>query len=270
MIVWSLFAASLFLLMGSGGMVSFGHAAYFGVGAYGAALATKFLGFSMPLAVLAAPLLAAAVAAVFGFFSVRLTSIYFAMLTLAFAQIVYAVVHQWYEVTGGDNGLLGIWPAPWIATPARYYYWALAVGAAGIALLKMVDLSPFGLVLRAARDHARRAEAVGIDVRAHQLVAFVVAGFFAGLAGAVFVFLKGSAFPVYADASMSVQPLVMVLLGGLGSFSGPTVGAVVYKLLDTVITRYSEYWQVVLGTILILLVTAFPRGIAGVLGGRRP
>jgi branched-chain amino acid transport system permease protein len=270
MIAWSLFATSLHLLMGSGGMVSFGHAAYFGVGAYGAALAITRLGLPMPLAFFAAPLLAAAVAVVFGYFSVRLTSIYFAMLTLAFAQIVYAVVHQWYEVTGGDNGLLGIWPAPWLAAPARYYYWALAAGAAGIALLKRVDRSPFGLVLRAARDHARRAEAVGIDIRAHQLVAFVVAGSVAGLAGAIFVFLKGSVFPASVDAPMSVQPLVMVLLGGVGSFSGPAIGAVVYKLLDTVITRYTEYWQVVLGAILILLVTAFPRGIVGVLRGRRP
>jgi branched-chain amino acid transport system permease protein len=270
MLAFTLFATSLRLLMGTGGMVSFGHAAYFGAGAYGAALAMKLAGLPMPVAFLAAPVLAAAVAAVFGYWSVRLSSIYFAMLTLAFAQIVYAVVHQWYEVTGGDNGLLGVWPPAWLATPARYYYWALAAAAAGIALLRMVDASAFGLVLRAARDHARRAEAVGINIRAQQLVAFVVAGFFAGLAGAVFVFLKGSVFPVYADAPMSVQPLVMVLLGGVGAFGGPAIGAVVYKLLDTVITRYTEYWQIVLGAILILLVTACPRGILGMFGGRRP
>ncbi len=270
MLAFALFATSLHLLMGTGGMVSFGHAAYFGLGAYGAALLMKNAGLPMPLAFLAAPLLAAAIAVVFGFFSVRLTSIYFAMLTLAFAQIVFAIVHQWYEVTGGDNGLLGVWPPPWLGSPARYYYWALGAGAAGIALLKVVAASPFGLTLRAARDHARRAEAVGVNIRAHQLVAFVVAGFFAGLAGAVFVYLKGSVFPVYVDAPMSVQPLVMVLLGGVGSFAGPAIGAVVYKLLDSVITRYTEYWQVVLGAILIVLVTTFPRGIVGVLGWRKP
>jgi branched-chain amino acid transport system permease protein len=270
MLAFALFATSLHLLMGTGGMVSFGHAAYFGLGAYGAALLMKNAGLPMPLAFLAAPLLAAAISVVFGFFSVRLTSIYFAMLTLAFAQIVFAIVHQWYEVTGGDNGLLGVWPPPWLGSPAHYYYWALGAGAAGIALLKLVAASPFGLTLRAARDHARRAEAVGVNIRAHQLVAFVVAGFFAGLAGAVFVYLKGSVFPVYVDAPMSVQPLVMVLLGGVGSFAGPAIGAVVYKLLDSVITRYTEYWQVVLGAILILLVTTFPRGIVGVLGWRKP
>jgi branched-chain amino acid transport system permease protein len=269
MLAFALFASSLHLLMGAGGMVSFGHAAYFGVGAYGAALAVKLAGAPMPLAFVAAPVLAAAVSAVAGYWCVRLTSIYFAMLTLAFAQIVYAIVHQWYEVTGGDNGLLGVWPPPWLASPARYYYWALAAAVAGIVLLRTVATSPFGLALRAARDHARRAEAIGINVRAHQLVAFVVAGFFAGLAGAIFVFLKGSVFPGYADAPMSVEPLVMVLLGGIGSFAGPTIGAVVYKLLDTFITRYTDAWQLVLGAILIALVIAFPRGIAGVLGGRR-
>ncbi|HEV8458961.1 MAG TPA: ABC transporter permease, partial [Methylomirabilota bacterium] len=235
MLAFALFATSLHLLMGTGGMVSFGHAAYFGLGAYGAALLMKSAGLPMPLAFLAAPVLAAAVSVVFGFFSVRLTSIYFAMLTLAFAQIVFAIVHQWYEVTGGDNGLLGLWPPPWLKSPVHYYYWALGAGAAGIALLKVVGSSPFGLTLRAVRDHARRAEAVGVNIRSHQLVAFVVAGFFAGLAGAVFVYLKGSVFPVYVDAPMSVQPLVMVLLGGVGSFAGPAIGAVVYKLLDSVI-----------------------------------
>jgi len=269
MLAFALFASSLHLLMGMGGMVSFGHAAYFGAGAYGAALLMKQAGVPMPLAFLAAPFLAAAVSVIFGYWSVRLTSIYFAMLTLAFAQIVYAIVHQWYEVTGGDNGLLGVWPSKWLASPVRYYYWALGAGVAGIALLRVVASSPFGLALRAARDHPRRAEAVGINIRAHQLVAFVVAGFFAGLGGAIFAFLKGSVFPGYLDAPMSVEPLVMVLLGGVGSFSGPPAGAIVYKLLDTVITRYTDYWQLALGAILIVLVTAFPRGIVGALGGRR-
>jgi branched-chain amino acid transport system permease protein len=267
---FALFAASLHLLMAVGGMVSFGHAAYFGLGAYGAALLLKASGLPMPAAFVVAPLAAALAAVVFGYFCVRLSSIYFAMLTLAFAQIVYAIVHQWDEVTGGDNGILSVWPAPWLATPGRYYYWALAATVVGIVLLRRVAASPFGLTLRAARDHARRAEALGVNVRALQWTAFVVAGFVAGIGGAVFAFLKGSVFPVYTESPMSVQPLVMVLLGGVGSPSGPLVGAAVYKLLDTVITRYTDYWQLVLGAILMVLVLAFPRGIAGVLDGRRP
>jgi branched-chain amino acid transport system permease protein len=267
---FALFAASLHLLMAGGGMVSFGHAAYWGVGAYGAALLLKTAGLPMPAAFAGAPLVAALAAAVFGYFCVRLSSIYFAMLTLAFAQIVYAVVHQWDEVTGGDNGVLSVWPAPWLASPGRYYYWALGATLVGVVLLRLVAASPFGLTLRAARDHARRAEALGVNIRALQWTAFVVAGFVAGLGGAVFAFLKGSVFPVYTESPMSVQPLVMVLLGGVGSPSGPLLGAAVYKLLDTVITRYTDYWQVVLGAILVVLVLAFPRGIAGALDGRRP
>ena len=266
---FALFAASLHLLMGLGGMVSFGHAAYFGLGAYGAALLLKWAAWPMPLAFLAAPVVAAAAAAIFGYFSVRNTSIYFAMLTLAFAQIVFAVVHQWDAVTGGDNGILSVWPPPWLKSPVRYYYWALVYAGAGVVLLRIVAASPFGLSLRAVRDHARRAEAVGINIRALQWTAFVVAGFFAGLAGAVFAFLKGSVFPVYTESPMSVQPLVMVLLGGVGAPSGPLIGAAAYKLLDTVITRYTEYWQIWLGGILIALVLAFPRGIAGALDWRR-
>jgi branched-chain amino acid transport system permease protein len=265
-----LFAASLHLLMGLGGMVSFGHAAFFGIGAYAAALLLKLAGWPMALAFVAAPVVAGLTAVVFGYFCVRLTSIYFAMLTLAFAQIVYAVVHQWDAVTGGDNGVLSVWPPPWLATPTRYYYWSLAATLAGVVLLRVVAASPFGLSLRAVRDHARRAEAVGINVRVLQWAAFVVAGVVAGLGGAVFAFLKGSVFPVYTEAPMSVQPLVMVLLGGVGSPAGPLIGAAVYKLLDTVITRYTDYWQIVLGGILILLVLAFPRGIAGSLRWRGP
>ena len=264
MLSFTLFASSLYLLMGGGGLVSFGHAAYFGLGAYGAAILMKQVGLPMPLAFLGAPLVAALAGIVFGYFSVRLSSIYFAMLTLAFAQIVYAIAHQWDEVTGGDNGLLSVWPAPWLATPLRYYFVALAATLAGVALLLRVSASPFGLALRAARDHPRRAEAVGVNIRAHQHLAFVIAAFVAGLGGAIFVYLKGSVFPNYLDAPMSVQPLVMVLLGGVGSPAGPPLGAVVYKLLDTVITRYTEYWQAVLGGILIVLVLAFPRGLVGI------
>ncbi|MGH7418023.1 MAG: ABC transporter permease, partial [Candidatus Rokuibacteriota bacterium] len=168
---FALFAASLHLLMAVGGMVSFGHAAYFGLGAYGAALLLKTAGLPMPAAFVVAPLVAALAAVVFGYFCVRLSSIYFAMLTLAFAQIVYAIAHQWDEVTGGDNGVLSVWPARWLASPGRYYYWALVATVLGIVLLRRVAASPFGLTLRAARDHARRAEALGVDIRTLQWTA---------------------------------------------------------------------------------------------------
>jgi len=262
-----LFAASLHLLWGYGGMVSFGHAAYFGLGAYGAALALTRAGLPMPVAFAAGPLLAATAAALFGVFCVRLTSIYFAMLTLAFAQIAYTVVFQWYDLTGGDNGLLGVWPPRWLGGPLRYYLFALGVTAIGLGFLFWVTQSPLGLALRAIRDHARRAEAVGIHVRLHQWVAFVLAGLVAGLGGAVYVFQKGSAFPNYLFVDKSIEPLVMILLGGVSAFLGPALGAAVFTVLDTVVTKYLHYWGAVLGAILTALVVAFPRGLLG--AGRR-
>jgi branched-chain amino acid transport system permease protein len=268
-LVFALFAASLHLLMGAGGMVSFGHAAAFGLGAYGAALLMRWASVPMLVAFAAGPVVAAAGAALTGFFCVRLTRIYFAMLTLAFAQIAYAITHQWYDVTGGDNGILGVWPAPWLATPVRYYYVALLACGAGLAALSLIERAPFGLTLRAARDHAPRAEASGVPVRLHQWVAVVIAGFFGGLAGTTFAFLKGSVFPNYLAVPMSVEPLVMVLLGGVQTLAGAPLGAAVFKTLDTVVTQYTQYWQLVLGAILIALVVAFPQGILGVMGSRR-
>ena len=268
-LAFALFAGSLQLILGTGGMVSFGHAAYFGLGAYGAALLMKQGGLPMPMAFLLAPVVAGIAALVFGWFCVRLTSIYFAMLTLAFAQIAYALVHQWYGFTGGDNGILGVWPTGLLAAPIGYYYLALLAGLGGLSVLRQISRSPFGYTLRAARDHAVRCEAIGVDIRTHQLLAFTVAGFSAGLGGAIFVFLKGSAFPDYLAIPRSVESLVMVLLGGVHSLGGAPVGAGLYTLLDTVITRYTDYWQAMLGGILILLVMAFPHGIAGFVQGLR-
>ena len=272
-LAFALFTASLQLLVGTGGMLSFGHAAYFGLGAYAAALLLKQGHLPMAVAFSLAPLLAGGAALLFGFFSVRRSGVYFAMLTLAFAQIAYAVVHQWYDFTGGDNGILGVWPAPSVATPIRYYYLALSVAFAGFMVLWRATGSPFGYGLRAARDHPLRCQAIGVNVKRLRLVAFVVACVCAGMAGSVFVFLKGSAFPDYLSIPISIESLVMMLLGGLQSLFGAPVGALVYKVLDTVITKYTGYWQAVLGGILVVVVLAFPRGLlgaarAGRVGGR--
>jgi branched-chain amino acid transport system permease protein len=261
----ALFAGSLQLLVGVGGLLSFGHAAYFGLGGYGAALLLKHAGVSMLGAFLLAPVVAGTVAAGFGVFCVRRSGVYFAMLTLACAQIVYSVAHQWYEVTGGDNGILGVWPAPGLGSPAGYYLWALGVTAAALAFLRRVAAAPFGLTLRATRDHPGRAAALGVAVAGQQLWAFVVAGALAGLAGALFVFLEGSIFPETLTIPRSVEGLIVLMLGGVHRLDGAVVGATVYTLLDAVITRYTSYWRAVLGGILILLVLLFPRGILSVL-----
>lgn len=263
LLVAALFATSLHFMMGPGGMHSFGHAAYFGLGAYGAALLLRAAGVSMEFALLAGPLVAVLGALVFGWFSVRLTGVYLAMLTLAFAQITWSIVFQWDDFTGGSNGLTGIWPAAWLNDKRSYYVLTLLMVAASIWLLRRMLFAPFGLALRAARDSAVRAEAIGLDVKRVQWIAFVLAGLFAGIAGSLYVFSKGSISPESLHVSKSVDALVMVLLGGIQALSGPVIGAVSFTWLHDLVARNAEYWRAMLGGLILLLVLLFPQGIAG-------
>jgi branched-chain amino acid transport system permease protein len=258
-----LFAASLHFVMGPGGMASFGHAAWFGIGAYAAGLSARWLGAPMPVGLLLAPLAAGLAAALFGAFVVRLSGVYLAMLTLAFAQIVWAVAFQWVSVTGGDNGILGVWPPAWASGPAATYMLALTLCGGGAAVLQRVLQSPFGYALRASRDSPLRAEAIGLDIRRIRLAAFVAAGAAAGLSGAVFTYVKGSVFPGFVSIPRSVDALLMVLLGGVQTMAGPIVGALAYTGLHDGLLRVTEYWRLVLGAAIVLLVLAFPEGIAG-------
>ncbi|MGH8723325.1 MAG: ABC transporter permease [Burkholderiales bacterium] len=263
--VFALFAVSLHFLLGPGGMATFGHAAYFGLGAYGAALLVLRAGLPMELALLAAPLAALAGAVVFGWFCVRLSGIYLAMLTLALAQIVWSVAFQWDALTGGSNGLVGVWPSGWLSSKVSYYYLALALCALAVfALWRTLD-SPFGYALRASRDSPLRAGAIGIDVRAQQWAAFIVAGTFAGLAGALFAFSKGSISPETLSVPRSVDGLVMVLLGGVQTLTGPVWGAALFTWLEDAVSREIAYWRAAIGAVILLLVLAFPQGIAGAL-----
>jgi branched-chain amino acid transport system permease protein len=262
-LIFALFAASLQVLMSAGGLVSFGHAAYFGLGAYGAALATKSLGLLMLPAIGCGVGLGIAGAALFGLFCVRLSGVYFAMLTLAFAQIAWSVIFQASTLTGGDNGLLGIWPAAWAATPRGFFWLALACAGLGIAAMRVLVFSPFGYGLRAVRDSALRAEAVGIGRFRMQWAAFVVAGAFAALAGGLFAFLKGSVFPDSLGIPISVDGLVMVLLGGIGTVTGSVAGAAVYKALSIWLVSQTDYSKLILGLVIVALVLAFPSGIIG-------
>jgi branched-chain amino acid transport system permease protein len=264
-LVFALFAASLHFLMGPGGMASFGHAAYFGIGAYAAGILFVRFALPMELSLAAAPLAAALAAAVFGAFCVRLSGVYLAMLTLAFAQIAWSVAFQWDALTGGSNGLVGVWPAPWLSSRAAYYYLSLTVCAAALTLLWRAIDAPFGYALRAARDSPLRAEAIGIDVPAQQWIAFTVAGFFAGVAGGLFAFSKGSLSPETLSVPRSVDALVMVLLGGVNSLSGPLWGAAVFTWLADAASRTFDYWRAATGAVILLLVLAFPQGLAGAL-----
>jgi len=257
-----LFAASLHFLIGPSGMHSFGHAAYFGLGAYGAALFFR-LGAPMEAALVLAPLVAALGAFVFGWFCVRLSGVYLAMLTLAFAQIVWSVVFQWDAVTGGSNGLVGIWPSAWLTPKPAYYLLVLAFTIAGAGLLVRMLHAPIGLALRGSRDSPLRAAAIGIAVPRLQWIAFVVAGTVAGLAGALFAFAKGTISPETLNVGRSVDGLVMVLLGGVHAVSGPWVGAALFTWLQDTVARQTDYWRALLGIVMLALILVFPLGVAG-------
>ena len=257
-----LFASSLHFLMGPGGIASFGHAAWFGIGAYAAALGVKYLAAPLPLALALAPIAAGGLAAVFGAVVTRLSGVYLAMLTLAFAQIVWAIAFQWGDLTGGDNGILGLWPPAAIGT--RGYYWltlALCMGAS-LALRRAIR-APFGYTLRAGRDSPLRAAAIGLPLAKIRLVAVIIAGAAAGLAGGAYVFAKGSVFPGYAGIDRSVDALLMVLLGGVQSLSGPIIGALAYTALYDGLLQITASWRFILGAVIVALVLVFPHGIAG-------
>lgn len=278
LLIFAIFAASLQFIMSTGGLASFGHAAYFGLGAYGAALAASRFGLPLPAALAAGVVFGVVGAALFGWFCVRLSGVYFAMLTLAFAQIAWSVSFQWTAVTGGDNGILGIWPPAWAGSPRAFYWMALALAAAAVAALRMIVFSPFGYALRGVRDSPLRADTIGIGRARVQWTAFALAGGFAALAGALFAYLKGSVFPDSLSIPLSVDALVMVLLGGVETVSGAVLGAIVYRALSIWLVSHTDESKLVLGLLIVALVLAFPRGIVGSLesvrerlfGGGRP
>ena len=264
-LIFALFAFSLQLLIGVGGLVSFGHAAFFGLGAYGAALAVKWYGASMEAALPLGLALAALGAMLIGAFVVRLSGIYLAMMTLAAAQILYAVAFQWVDVTGGDNGIVGVWPPGWASGPVPYYALTAALTLVTVLLLKRVIDAPFGYALRAARDSEARAEAIGLSVRRQRWLAFMISGAAAGLAGGLYAFSRGSVDPSLLGISTSVDALTMLLLGGIQTVTGPLVGAGVLHFLRDQIMPLTPLWRLMLGLSIIAMVLLFPRGLVGTL-----
>jgi branched-chain amino acid transport system permease protein len=270
----ALFAVSLNLLLGTTGLVSFGHVAYFGIGSYVCGILMKTYAVPFTLALPAAALGAAFGSLVFGFFCVRLTKIYFAMLTLAFSQIIWAICFKWNDVTGGDQGLPDV-PYPdlgWMSSipfledlriSDQFYVVTLVVVMLSLAAMQRIINSPFGLMLKTIRENPQRASSIGLDVRAYELAAFVVAGGFAGIAGALFGIFNRGVFADYVYWPKSAEVMIMTILGGIDHFWGPVIGAATLVLLNQEITSYTEYWPFVLGTILLVLLFAFPGGIAG-------
>lgn len=270
--IWSLFAMAFNLLMGYAGMVSFGQAAYLGIGGYTAGLLLKNIpGLSFYLGLAAAPVGGALAALLIGWFCIRRTHIYFAILTLAFGHIVYLIAFKWYDFTGGDNGLIGIPVPKWITEPtfANYYKFVLVICVAAIYLLWRIVNSPFGKALTAIRENPERADFIGIPVDRYRLYAFVIVGAFSGLAGSLIMVNERSVYPDLAHWTQSTQVLLMVLLGGVYTFFGPIIGALLLRTMDADITQnYPEIWQLFLGGVLVLILFGLPGGIVGFIQGR--
>jgi len=267
MIIMALFAMSLNLILGFGGMVSFGHAAFFGAGAYTVALLMKKAGWPLYLALPAAPLVAAVIAAVIGWFCVRRLGLYFAILTLAFSQLLYMIVFQWYTFTGGDDGIHGI-PRPAFLDAINYYLLCLILFLICFVIMRMIVNSSFGLSIRTIRENLERAKFIGINVRRYQLINFTIAGAFAGLAGGLLTELNRFAQTEFLHWSKSADPILASLVGGMYSFVGPAIGSAVLMFLKIILQQLHrsmvEMWAIFLGIILLVVVLFAPGGIVGV------
>jgi branched-chain amino acid transport system permease protein len=270
--IWSLFAVAFNLLMGYTGLISFGQAAYMGIGGYTTGLLLKKIaGFPFALGFIAAPLASALAALIIGYFCIRLSHVYFAMLTLAFSQIVYFTAFKWYDFTGGDNGLIGVPVPAWVQDPTftNYYRFVLVVCVLGIFILWRIVNSPFGKTLTAIRENPERAGFVGINVKRYELYAFMIAGAFSGLAGALITLNERSVYPDLAFWTRSTQVLLMSILGGVYTFFGPIIGAFLLLFMDADITQdYPEIWQLFLGAVMVLILYGLPGGIMGFIQSR--
>jgi branched-chain amino acid transport system permease protein len=274
-LIMGLFATSFNLLYGYMGEISFGHSAFFGLGAYTTALfmrafqgPTGEIGYvpflfsvfmSIPVSALGALIV--------GFFCVRLTGIYFAMLSLAFGELLYYIVFSWYSFTKGDDGIQGLMPPHYLQGYTHYYYFALIVVAVTLVLLWRVTNSPFSYVLRMLRENKNRAAFVGVNVRTCMLVNFVVAGAFAGLAGGLWGPFQRSVSPTLLGSMQSATAVFMTLMGGPRFFIGPLVGSAIYTALNAYLTRFTVYWPLTIGSIILIFVLFLPGGILSAVQG---
>jgi len=261
------------LLLGYTGLLSFGHSAFFGGGAYTVAFMVKYLKIaSMELFLAGSVLASAIISALFGFVCVRYTRIFFGILTLALSQVLWSLAFKFFWVTGGTDGLRV--PTPTLVGMAptndkmdflahQYYYYVLAVFALCVFLMWVIVHSPFGKALQAIRDNETRAEFIGIRIRRYRLIAFVISGIFTGVAGALWAPLNGLASPDVLVWTFSGEIVFMTVLGGFRTFVGPIVGAIAFTYLKTYAVGFTVYWQLLLGTVLVVLVLALPTGIMG-------
>lgn len=262
-LIMGLFAVSFNMIFGYMGQLSFGHAAYFGVGAYATGLLLVKTSVPLPLSLAVSMLTAGAFALVIGYFCVRLTGIYFAILTMAFGQLLYYIIFQWYSFTGGDDGLQGILPPDYLMGVTAYYYFTLAIVVAALVVMWFISGSPFGYTMRAIRDNADRTRFIGIHVRKYMLINFVIAGMFAGLAGGLLGPFNRSIAPDLCNWHQSGVPVFMTVIGGPLGFLGPIIGSIIYTFLFAFVTGFTEYWPLTIGLVIITVVLFVPGGVLG-------
>ncbi len=261
--VTALLAMSLNLVVGHGGLYQFHHGVFYGVGAYVTALLILKAGMPFWAAFILAPIASTVTGFLIGWFCVRLSKLYYGMLQISLGSLIWAIAFRWYSLTGGDDGLHGVTIPDLISSTRNAYYFTFIVLLASLWILYAILRSPFGTTLQALRDNPERCEAIGINVRRHQLAAVVIATFFAGVAGALFVVIEQSVFPDLLFWVLSLEVFIMCLLGGWFTFAGPILGAAIMVSLRTFVGTYTEYWTLVLGIILILLIFFLPEGVMG-------
>jgi branched-chain amino acid transport system permease protein len=264
-LIMGLFAVSFNMIFGYMGQLSFGHAAYYGIGAYATGLLMVKTSVPLPIALIASMVAAGFFAMIFGYFCVRLTGIYFAILTLAFGQLAYYIIFQWYSFTGGDDGLQGIIPPAVLFHAIPYYYFTLCIVTVALIAIWLITESPFGYTMRAIRDNADRTRFIGINIRSYMLINFAVAGMFAGLAGGLWGPFTRSVAPDLCNWHQSGIPVFMTVIGGPFTFFGPLVGAVIYTFLFAFITGFTEYWPLIIGLIITFVVLFMRGGILGLI-----
>jgi branched-chain amino acid transport system permease protein len=265
---FAIFATSLNLLIGYGGMVSFGHGLFYGLGAYSFALLMQKMGTSIPVAFALTILINGVVAAVIGAICIRLKEIYFSFLTLAFQMLLYSCIIAWTSVTGGDQGLTGGVPRPEflgirLSDPSHLYIFCCVVLVVSLVLMRHLIQSPFGFTLRMIRDNPRRAGFLGIRVWRIRLLAFIVAGIFGGVGGMMISLFVSSAYPDFAYWTISGEAVFMILLGGMNVFLGPLAGAGILLLLNDLVTRYTEHYSLVLGIVILCFALGLRKGLLG-------
>jgi len=271
-LVLSVFALGFNLLLGYTGLLSFGQAGFYACGAYGCAKMLLVIPSLLP-GVICGVLFAGVIALILGFLCIRHTRIYFAMLTLCFGMMIYSLAWKWRNMTGGDDGLVGIPRAPLeipgifsinMSSLGNYYYFVLIVCLLAIMLLYRIVNSPFGLTLQGIRDSESRIAFAGISVKNYRLIAFTIAGLYAGLAGALLPPLENTVTPPVAHWTHSAEPVLATLLGGIHTFAGPIVGAFLFYVIKDIIVRFTEYWLICLGAIVLALVMGLPGGVVSI------